>query len=290
MGEMGIYFTKAGYADSKDLLLRSPELRCLADKTVAVFGTGCLGAPSVLEFARAGVGELRFLDPDRVDPGTIGRWPLGMSAVGLPKVDVLAEFIKRNYPRTAVHPVVHRIGASRSGRKDEVSDLDVLADMTHGASLIYDATVEVGVQQYLAMMAAELAIPYVAVEGTYGGWGGNVLSIRPGATSGCWICFRCAMDDGTIPEPPSDPHGEVQARGCGDLTFTGAGFDLVQVALTGVRTAIAAVCEGVLGGYPPMDWDVTTIALRTENGELVVPKYEQFSLEKHAKCPKCSMS
>lgn len=288
MGEVTMYFTRAGRAGRDDLLLRSPELHCLSDKAVAVFGTGCLGAPSALELARAGVGELRLLDHDRVDPGTIGRWPLGMSVVGLPKVDVLAEFMKRNYPSTSVISTVHRVGATRSGGDTERSDLDVMEDMTGGVSLIYDATAEVGVQQYLAMTAAKLGIPYVSVAGTYGGWGGKVVCIRPGVTAGCWMCYRCAFDDGTIAEPPSDPDGQVQARGCGDVTFTGAGFDMAQVALTGVRTAVATLCKGADGGYPAMDWDVTTITLRDERGGVVVPKYEQYSLAKHPECPQCN--
>jgi molybdopterin/thiamine biosynthesis adenylyltransferase len=288
MGEMTMYFTKAGRAGRDDLVLRSPELRCLTEKAVAVFGTGCLGAPSALEFARAGVADLRLLDPDRVDPGTIGRWPLGMNIVGLPKVDVLAEFVKRNYPGTTVRPVVHRIGATRFGAEGERSDLDVMEEMTAGVSLIYDATAEIGVQQYLAMTAAELGIPYVSVAGTYGGWGGKVVCIRPEETAGCWMCCRCALDDGTIAEPPSDPDGQVQARGCGDVTFTGAGFDMAQVAMTGVRTAVATLCEGADGGYPAMDWDVTTITLRDESGGVMVPKYDQYSLAKHPECPLCS--
>ena len=66
-------FVKAGRASRRDLTLRMPELTPLADKVVAVFGLGCIGGPSALEFARAGVGELRVLDHDAVDPGTIGR-------------------------------------------------------------------------------------------------------------------------------------------------------------------------------------------------------------------------
>lgn len=288
MGEVTMYFTKVGLAGRDDRLLRSPELRCLGDRSVAVFGTGCLGAPSVLEFARAGVGELRLLDPDRVDPGTIGRWPLGMSAVGLLKVNVLAEHIERNYPGTTVRPIVHRIGATRFGAEAERSDLDVMEEMTAGASLIFDATVEIGVQQYLAVTAAEFGIPYVSVAGTYGGWGGKVIRILPGVTAGCWMCCRYTFRDRLIPEPPSDPDGAIQARGCGDVTFTGAGFDMAQVVLTGVRTVVATLCEGTDGGYPAMDWDVTTIMLRDERGGVVVPKYEQYSLAKHPECPQCN--
>ncbi len=288
MVDMTMYFSKADRAGTDDLLLRSPELRCLRGKTIAIFGTGCLGAPSAVELARAGIGELRLLDHDRVDPGTIGRWPLGMSAVGLCKVDALADFVRRNYPGTNVVPMAHRIGGIRMGMEGERSDSEVMEEMTAGVSVIYDATAEIGVQHYLASTAAAKGIAYVGVSGTYGGWGGKIVCIRPGQTAGCWMCCRWAFDDGTIAEPPSDPDGQIQARGCGDVTFTGAGFDMTQVALTGVRTAVSVLCEGEEGGYPRMAWDVTTVALRDESGAAIAPKYAQHSLGKHPKCSQCS--
>lgn len=282
------YFARAGRAGVDDILVRSPELRVLREKTLAVFGLGCLGAPSTLEFARAGVGELRIVDRDLVDPGTIGRWPFGMSAAGLPKALVLAEFISRNYPSTQVVPEVHCIGGVREPGCDVPSDLDVVDRVMEQASAIYDTTAEIGVQHYLSQLAQSLDIPYIGVVGTYGGWGGKVVSIVPGRTDGCWMCYRCAFDDGTIPEPPSDPNGEVQPQGCGDVTFTGAGFDMAQIALTGVRAAVSILCGGMEGSYPAADWDVMTVCFRDADGKQVAPVFRDFKLAKHPKCPYCS--
>ena len=72
-----LYFARAFRAGPGEASVRTPELRSLGAKTIAQFGVGCLGAASALEFVRAGIGELRILDRDHVDPGTIGRWPLG---------------------------------------------------------------------------------------------------------------------------------------------------------------------------------------------------------------------
>lgn len=282
------YFARAGRAGTKDLLVRAPELSHLPRMKVAVFGAGCLGSACTAELARAGVGEVRILDQDIVDPGTIGRWLLGMSAVGLPKVDVLESFIQTNYPSTTVRTFRHCLGAVRHGDPEEVPDQVILDKMTDGVSLILDTTAEVGVQHLLGDVAAEMSIPYVSVSGTYGAWGGKVVCIRPGITEGCWMCVRWAFNEGKIPEPPSDPGGEVQPHGCGDPTFTGAGFDMRLIALTAVRTVVSTLNVSNDKCYPAMPWDVMTIALRDESGGLVPPSFETHLIAKHPECPICT--
>lgn len=288
-----IYFARAGRIGSGEGLIRCPELAPLREKTVALFGTGCLGAPSVLELARAGVGQLRILDHDFVDPATSARWPFGLKAAGLLKAEVLADFIKQHYPATRPVPFVHQLGSVRSRNsvsngQGDLSDWEVVNQMITGASIIYDATAEIGVQDFLSEIAEGLSIPYVAVTGTHGGWGGRVVSIIPEVTKGCWMCYRYARDEGSIPEPPSDVHGEIQPQGCGDVTFTGAGFDMAEIALSGVRTAVAALCLGESGAYPKAPWDVLTVFFRDDSGDLRVPTFKAEFLEKHARCSRCS--
>ena len=248
------YFGRQGVAPSEGFFERIPELRPLRGSSVAVFGLGCVGAPSVLEFARAGVGELRFVDHDIIDPGTTVRWPLGIKYAGKEKVKVLREFIQANYPHTTIHEdhaLRHKLGAVRlSGAKTELpSEKMVVAEILEGVSLIYDATAEVGVNHYLSDYARTHNIPYLCVSATMGGWGGFVCRVRPNS-EGCWMCFRHAENDGVISTyPPHDEAGTVQPKGCSDPTFTGAGFDMAFVALTGVRVAISTLCEGHAGGY-----------------------------------------
>lgn len=289
MKQSSLYFCRASRAGSVDLMVRTPELLPLRAAIVALFGAGCLGATSALEFARAGVGALRVLDHDTVDPGTIARWPLGIRVAGLPKVQVLREFIALNYPSTQVLAVPHCLGAM-GARGDSRTDREIVEEMAANASVIYDATAEVGVQHFLSEFARARKLPYVGVSGTYGGWGGRILCIVPGRTRGCWMCCRHAFEDGTIAEPPSDPVGEVQPRGCGDVTFTGAGFDMGQVALTAVRAAVSILCGGERGAYPASDWDVMTVAFRNGTGRLITPEFRSFPLEKHPRCVSCNPS
>lgn len=280
---------------------RTPELRPLADKRIAVFGVGAIGAPSTLELARAGVGELRLVDHDHADPATAARWPFGLAAAGLPKVGVLLQFIAQNYPDTKAWALAHHLGSVRdpdtvlpADQPAPPSELNAVADVLRDVSLVYDATVEFGVQHLLSDLCLELNLPYVAVAGSLGGWGGSIVRIVPervaAGEQGCWMCFRHALQDGTIPEPPFNEAGEVQPVGCADPTFTGSGFDLQQVSLAGVRCIASTLCADCDGGYPPQDWDVLILALRDAEGRQIPPTYTPHRLAPRPSCRRCGSS
>lgn len=283
-----LYFSRAGRAGPDDIAQRMPELAPLRNATICVAGLGCLGAPSALEFARCGARELRVLDHDFVDPATICRWPVGIQASGLQKAEVLMRAISSDYPFTDTTGFNFFLGSIRDSEDSAPTAQSVMKQFTDGASLIYDATAESGIQHYLSDYAADAGIPYVGVDATAGGWGGRVVRIMPGVTDGCYFCYRSAQSEEKIPEPPMHPSGEVQPVGCADPTFTGASFDMVQVALMGVRVAVSTLCSAEPGGYPNVDWDVTIISLRSHSGEVILPKYEGFKLSRQTTCQRCN--
>src|SRR6266545_171788 len=191
MGKKITYPVRAGRIGRGDLTLRSPELQPLGEKSAAMFGLGCIGSTSALALARAGIGELRLLDHDYVDPGTVGRWEIGLSAAGRSKVEVIKERIEYDFPLTNVSVASQwKIGAVRDPHAVEESEYSVIAAMTDGVSAIYDSSAEVGVNRFLSDVAQSLKIPYILVAGTPGGWGGEVLRISPGMTLGCWYCYQ----------------------------------------------------------------------------------------------------
>jgi hypothetical protein len=277
------FLVRAGRAGASDLVQRVPELAGLRSRKVVVVGAGALGAPSCFEFARCGVGELRILDFDFVDPGTISRWPLGLSAAGLLKVKAIHRYIALNYPYTTVVPFKHRLGTCRDQQSTR-SEITIVDELIDGADLIYDASAETGINHLLSDVAREREVPYIGVSTTYGAWGGRLIRIRPrGVTAGCWMCQSWAVERGEIPSPPSDPRGEVQPAGCADPTFTGSGFEVTQIALAGVR-----LCVGTLSSspadYPDVDWDVAILRFRDEHGLVTVPRYDVFPLEIQPDC------
>ena len=292
---MGHYGANVFYASPTDLFARIPELKPLRKKTVAVFGLGCLGAPSVLEFARAGVRCIRLVDFDIVDPGTSVRWPFGFSVAGDQKVAVLQEFITKNHPYTkcAKSDVFDfKVGAMRGIDLTKSSPMaqETMEKIVADSDLIYDSTAEWGVQHFLTDYASRYQIPYIGLSGTPGAWGGRVVRIIPNRT-GCWSCYRLACNEDIIPEPPYAPdeegEGLVQPTGCADPTFTGAGFDMLQIALMGVRMAVSTMCEGVPGAYPSFDWDAIHITLRIEKGALIAPRFDTYRIDPNPKCPRC---
>ena len=290
------YLARPGRYAPGDLAARAPELRPLRAHTVAVFGLGCLGAPSAFEFARASVGGLRLLDHDVIDPATTMRWPLGIMVAGGQKAPVLAQILEAQYPYVSIAAEVHHIGAPRPAGPDglplDEPEAAVLTRMLDGASLLYDATAEWGVQRFLAGLARDRSLPYVGVQGTPGGWGGVVVRIVPGVTEGCWMClqhWRSEPSSSGIPAPPHDvENGDIHPEGCADPTYAGANMDLAEVAIMGVRMAIGTLAGNKPGGYPSGAWDVAVLALRTEAGDAIPPTWTTHSLRRHPACTECA--
>jgi molybdopterin/thiamine biosynthesis adenylyltransferase len=277
-------------AGENDFFQRVPELRPLRDKTVAVIGLGCIGAPSALEFARAGVGEIRLWDGDHVSSGTICRWPEGMSAISEGKVKRLTGYIRENYPFTNIGTNHYPEDCNEDFRiilgniTRDYDQIEGLKKFIEGADLIYDSTAEEGISHLLADLAKKNKIPYVSVSSRPGGWGGSVVRVLPGNEKGCYLCFLRALEVGDINQPTYDPEGdELQPVGCGDLTFRASSFDVQEISLAGVRMAIATLCDGVEGGYPQLKNDVGILHLRSDS-ELIFPKWEEFDLKKYPDC------
>lgn len=281
------YLPRAYYASAEDIGQRIAELHPLREKVVAVIGLGCLGAPSAIEFAKAGMKELRLVDHDTVDPATAARWPVGFRAAGHNKAHLLHEIVRLNYPHTVSRPFELRIGGVRHPESDPESNLTTIERILDGVDLIYDSTAELGVQHFLSDWAWSRGMTYIGVAGRLGGWGGRAFRIRPTPDKGCWFCYRLHCEQGTIPEPPSAPdaQGNVQPTGCADPTFTGAGFDMLEIALAGMRLAVSTLCEGHAGAYPQSDWDAVHLRIRGDDGALVPPAYSTYQITRHPECP-----
>lgn len=288
------YYAKAARVNRDAMTLRVPKLRTLRDEIVAVFGLGSVGAPAAIELAKAGIKELRLWDYDIVDTATAVRWPFGLAVVGMYKTQVIMDFINRNYPNTNVVVENRRLGGNRifgKGLPESVlqAEHEVLEKFLDGVSLIYDACAELGIMHFLSYTANRLNIPYVCTYATEGAAGGSVMRVIPSQT-GCWMCMRLAQDKKAIPEPPSDPSGKLQIPGCGDISFTGAGFDLQNISLAGVRMAVSTLCREFEGAYPNLDWDIGILSLVDEEQKPIFPKWSVHKLIKYPECPYCAGS
>ena len=283
------YYAKLNRINSEELSVRIPSLKSLANMKVAVFGLGALGAPSVIEFAKNGVAEITVVDFDTIDSGTIVRWPLGVEYTGLYKTDAIESFLKFNYPYTKIRQFRHKVGAPQIFKdSNHVVDIPSMDEILSNASLIYDATAEIGVSHFLSEEAKKRGIPFISVYGTPGVWGGAIIRCLPeNEDSGCWMCYQYALKDGLIPTPPRNRNGDVQAAGCGDISFTGTSFELANLVSSGVRFAMGTLCRSE-NGYPDIPTDIAVLSLVDDYGNAIFPKWTTHHLNKHPECPYCN--
>lgn len=286
--EHGYYFARPVRGGPSDFLDRAPELRSLQEERIAVFGLGCLGAPSALEFARSGIGEIALLDGDHVEFSTAVRWPFGLGYAGRLKAQTLALAIEEHYPYTRVEWLNHQLGGTRHSADRERSDEEAMSIMLERTSLIYDASADAGLQYYLADTARQRNIPYVGVAGKQGGWGGYVVRLVPGVTEGCWMCLQHLWGEHfPLPSAASTPF--IQPVGCGSPTFLAAGFDMTQLALHGVRMAVSVLTSGSDPRYPEGDWDLLVWSTRDANGAPIPPTAAVHQLPRYSGCSVCGV-
>lgn len=281
------YLSRATRAGAGDIFNRVPELSPLHDKKIAFAGLGCIGAQSAIEFAKSGIGEIRFLEGDTVSPGNSCRWPLGLPYSGLHKIRALSHFLKENYPFTSLGPYFSYVLGNPYNPPDERILLEKWVD---GVDLIFDGSAEVGVQHLLSLIAKDRNIPYVLIESRPGGWGGVVARIVPGIT-GCYYCLCHYFQDGALGKeggfkiPPQKKEDFIQPQGCLSPTFTAASFDVEEVSLAGVRMAVSLLCSGQTDSYPYLQEDVGVLSLRDNTGMVsLFPTWESYLLKKHPLC------
>ncbi len=269
--------------EQEELKARIPKSASLVGKTISVIGLGSLGAPSILEFAKNGVSKLKIMDFDFVDTTTSVRWPLGLDYAGSLKTSALKRFLNNNYPDVEVEIFNHKIGST-----DFVSfpnENEVLDTFLDNTSLVYDASAEEGVSNLISTLCKYKKIPFIAIEGRRGAWGGIVMRVMPIANKGCWMCLQYSLyKDKKIALPKEDEKGGIQQRGCGDLTFTGSSFDLQNISLAGVRMAVSSLSED----FGKDSWDIAVLSMVDDNENPIPPSWKHMSLEINSNCPICN--
>lgn len=153
----------------------------LAGSTVVVLGLGGLGGTAAMLLARAGVGRLRLVDPDRVSLDNLHRQILYVevdAAQGEPKADAAAQRLSQVNSQVSLEPV-----------RAEFQE-DNGAELLHGANVVLDCLDRPQPRFLLNELSLKLSLPWVHA-GVVAAQG-QVLVLRPGLTP----CLRC-----WFPEP-----------------------------------------------------------------------------------------
>lgn len=263
-----------------DFAARAPVILELHGKRVALFGTGCVGAPIAMELGKAALGSLTMIDHDVVEGAGSVRWPLGVTAAGMWKVLALTASIRENNPHLEViNPVPYRVGGVAQS-PELLRDSIFLPNTFSSHDLIVDATAEFGIQRLLSDFALRYNVPYVGVHATNGAHGGQVFRVIKGRT-GCANCLAWHQAEGTINNPPELAGDWQQPAGCAAPTFIGTSWDLQEVSLQAVRLAISTL----LG--KAQDWDVAILSMVDGAGAPQPPNWKTFGLPAHPNCTPC---
>jgi len=175
---------------SRQILFRGigPEgQRKLAASRIAIVGCGATGSALASLLARAGVGTLRIIDRDYVEPSNLQRQSLfdeNDAAESLPKAIAAARKIAAFNSQIAIEPKV-----------EDLVPASIQA-LLEGMSLILDGTDNFETRYLINDYAVERALPWIysAAVGSYA----VTLNVLPGQTA----CLACLF--------PDSPRGMVE--------------------------------------------------------------------------------
>lgn len=98
-GKNSVDRVDAEWIHGRDRDLRIARLR---KATVAVLGCGSVGAPVAVNLAHAGVGKLILVDRKKLKGANVGRHPLGVRSIDMPKASELAQRLRSDLPHIEV--------------------------------------------------------------------------------------------------------------------------------------------------------------------------------------------
>ena len=163
--------------------------RRLLTSRVAIVGCGALGTVLANHLVRAGVGKIRIIDRDFVEPSNLQRQTLfdeSDARDSLPKAIAAERRLRAINSSIAIEGIVADIGPRNA------------EELLSAHDLILDGTDNFETRHLLNDAAVKLNIPwiYAAAVGSYG----VTMTIRPGATA----CLACLLS----PESQAAPQSE----------------------------------------------------------------------------------
>jgi hypothetical protein len=199
----------------------------LRERRVLVAGCGSVGSYVAEHLARAGVGALTLVDPDRVEAANLSRTVYELGDVGRPKTEALARRLLNVNPSVSLRThacAVEQLDASSLDEEVRVSDL-VLA-----------TTDDPGAQRILDRFAFASGRPALFVGLYAGAQGGEVIVTIPERTP-CYLCatatrHRAESTAGQVTRATDYATGRL----VGEVALAA---DIQHVASAGIKLALS---------------------------------------------------
>ena len=154
-------------AFSRNIGLFTPEEQdTLRRSHVAIAGMGGVGGVHLITLARTGVGNFTIADPDRFELANMNRqYGARVDTLGRPKVEVMAEEVRRINPEATIHTM------------NEAINVDNVDSFLEGADLVVDGL------DFFAMSSRGLLFRAAHAHGIWG------ITSGPHAFSATLLCF-----------------------------------------------------------------------------------------------------
>ncbi len=151
-------------------------LQRLQAARVTVVGVGGVGSCAALYLSQAGVGHLRLIDQDIVEPSNLHRLGgMDQSHLYHPKAEAIAELLSRLTPWTAAEPIVDTLRATNVG------------ELLAGSDIILDGLDNFRTRYIVNGHSVETSTPYVFTSAVHNQ--GHIGLFRPPKTS----CLECCL-------------------------------------------------------------------------------------------------
>lgn len=223
------------------LFSRSSNSIKLNNKKIAIVGCGSVGGSVAMQLAKAGVGALHLIDPDKMEIDNIYRHVLGATAIdnligGAYKVDVLAWDIELNIPFTEVTPI-----------KDTLHNFGLIKNIFNFYDAIVIATGDFTNELFFNAIHKDSTIvkPVIYTWQDGFGIGGHAICVSNNKSPGCLECLY-TKDDGFEAHTKTSfiKYGQTISKhlgGCSGVFTPYSFLDASQTALLATRMTLDAL-------------------------------------------------
>ena len=179
--------------NSRHLLLsefNEDSIEFLLESRILIVGAGGLGCPAALYLATAGVKNIRWVDPDKVDISNLPRQILfSENDLDVPKVIVGKRMLKKIVPTVDVDAI------------EEKADETNLSKLISGCNIVLDCTDRFKTRHLINKYCVKNKIPLVI--GSAVGWSGQLMVVNSSEQN--TACYACVFEENQ--EFTDDPCG-----------------------------------------------------------------------------------